>query len=60
MATELRLFCYLVVVSAEIFKVSEADVREADNDCDDQNHKREHGGGSCKACVQENEKEIYV
>lgn len=57
-ATELRLFCYLVVVSAEIFKVSEADVREADDDCDDQNHKREHGGGSCKAFVQENDKEI--
>lgn len=43
-----QVLCFsdLVVVSAEIFKMSEADVREADDDCDDQNHKREHGGRS--------------
>ena len=34
---------YFVVVSTEVLKVSEADVREADDDCDDQDHKREHG-----------------
>lgn len=37
---------YLVFVRAEIFKVSEAAVREADNYCDDQCYKREHGGRS--------------
>lgn len=53
-----QLLClgYLVVVSAEIFKMPKADVREADDDCDDQNHKCEHGGRSCKACVGEKKK----
>lgn len=34
---------YLVVVSTKIFKMSEADVRQADNNCDDQNDEHEHG-----------------
>lgn len=42
---------YLVFVRAEIFKVSEAAVREADNYCDDQCYKREHGGRSWEACI---------
>lgn len=41
--TRLTFCSYLVVVSTEIFKMSEADMREADNDCDDQNYEREHG-----------------
>lgn len=45
--------CYLVFVGAEIFKVSEAAVREADNYCDDQCYKREHRGRSCEACEAE-------
>lgn len=36
-------FCYLVVVSTEIFKMSKADVREADDYRDDQNYECEHG-----------------
>lgn len=39
-------FYHLVVVSTEIFKMPETDVREADYDRDDQNNESEHGGRS--------------
>lgn len=35
---------YLVVVSAEIFEVSEADMGQADDDGDDQNDEGKHRG----------------
>lgn len=34
---------YLVVVCAEVFKVTETDVRQAHHDGDDQHHEGEHG-----------------
>lgn len=41
---------HLVVVSTQVLEVSEADVRQADHDGDDQHHKSEHGGRCLKAC----------
>lgn len=43
-----EIFGYLVVVSTEIFKMSKADVRKADDDRDDQNYECEHGRCSRK------------
>lgn len=39
----MKTLLYLVVVSAEILEVSEADVRQTDHDGDDQHHQSEHG-----------------
>lgn len=47
--TFIVLLLYLVVVSAEVLEVSEADVRQADHNGDDQHHQREHGGRRVKA-----------
>lgn len=41
---------HLVVVSTQVLEVSEADVRQADHDGDDQYHQSEHGGRCLKAC----------
>lgn len=40
---------YLVVVSAEVLEVTEADVGQTDHDGDDEDHKSEHGGRRLKA-----------
>lgn len=34
---------YLVVVRAEVLEVTEADVRQADHDGDDEHHEGKHG-----------------
>lgn len=47
--TFIALLSYLVVVSAEVLEVSEADVRQTDHNGDDQHHEREHGGRRVEA-----------
>lgn len=51
---------YLVVVSTEIFKVSKADVGEADDYRDDQNYECEHGRCGGKPWVKESGEKLVL
>lgn len=50
---------YLVVVRAEVFKVTEANVRQADHDGDDENHEGEHRQWRQKPCREKRERQEW-